>query len=85
MDSSTFEELPYEIFEVICSYFHPFDIARLEQTSRKILTTVQELNLWKKVAVTLIQKSDLPAAQDVLKYMMIYEVNSPKFYKIIVG
>ena len=67
MDLSTFENLPYVIFEAICSNLHPNDIARLEQTSGKILATIQELNLWKKVAVALIKHSDVPAVLDVLK------------------
>ena len=85
MDHSSFEKLPSEIIEVVCSYLHPFDIARLEQASRNILAAIQELNLWKKVAVTLIRKhSDVLGVQDVLKYMKIHAVNSPKFYKIII-
>ena len=85
MDLSTFENLPYVIFEAICSNLHPNDIARLEQTSGKILATIQELNLWKKVAVALIKHSDVPAVPDVLKYMKLREVKCPKYYKIIVG
>jgi len=85
MNSSILEDLPFEIFEIICSYLHPFDIGKLEQTSRNILTSIQELNVWKKVAVTLLQHSEVPAVQDVVKYMKIHEVTSLKFYKIIVG
>ena len=82
---SMFEDLPYEIFEIICSYLHPFDIGKLEQASRNIFTTIQKLNVWKKVAVTLLQHSEVPAVQDVLKFMKIHEVSSSKFYKIIIG
>ena len=86
MEHSTFEELPSVVIDVVCSYLHPFDIARLEQTSRNILAAIQELNLWKKVAVTLIRKhSDVLGVQDILKYMKIHDVTSPKFYKIIIG
>ena len=68
MEHSTFEKLPSEDINVVCSYLHPFDIARLEQASRNILAAIQELNLWKKVAVTLIRKhSDVLGVQDVLK------------------
>jgi len=85
MNCSTFENLPYEIFEIICSFLHPFDIGKLEQASRNILATIQELNVWKKFAVTLLQHSEVPAVQDVLKFMKIHEVTSAKFFKIIIG
>ena len=82
MDRSTFEDLPYVIFEAICSYLHPCDIARLEQTSGKVLETIQDLNLWKKVAVALIKHSDVPAVPNVLKYIKTREVRCPKFSMI---
>jgi len=85
MNCSTFENLPYEIFEIICSFLHPFDIGKLEQASRNILATIQELNVWKKFAVTLLQHSEVPAVQDVIKFMKIHEVTSAKFFKIIIG
>jgi len=85
MNCSTFENLPYEIFEIICSFLHPFDIGKLEQASRNILATIQELNVWKKFAVTLLQHSEVPAVHDVIKFMKIHEVTSAKFFKIIIG
>ena len=86
MDHPTFEDLPYEIFELICTYLQYFDLAMLEQTSKKNLSTIQKLNLWKKVAMKWIQKYDLPAVHNVLKYMKENAVKTgPKSRKIMIG
>ena len=86
MDHPTFEDLPYEIFDLICTYLQYFDLAKLEQTSKKIFSTIQNLNLWKKVAIKWIQKYDLPAVHNVLKYMKENaEKMGPKSCKIIIG
>ena len=55
------EDLPVDIFELISTYLDYHDIANLEQTSKKILSNIQELNLWRRVALTLIKKFDAPA------------------------
>ena len=86
MDHPTFEDLPYEIFDLICTYLQYFDLAKLEQTSKKNLSTIQKLNLWKKVAIKWIQKYDLPAVHNVLKYMKENALKTgPKSCKIIIG
>ena len=85
MNRSTLEDLPFDVFDVVCSYLNPFDIAKLEQASRNVFTTIQELNLWKKVAVKFIRNSDVPAVQDVLKNMKLDEFISPRYCKIVIG
>ena len=55
------EDLPVDIFELISTYLDYHDIANLEQTSKKIQSNIQELNLWRRVALTLIKKFDAPA------------------------
>ena len=69
------------------------DIANLEQTSKKILSTIQELHLWRRAALTLIQKFDVPTVKELLRasvkltltYIKKNATMCPKVYKIFVG
>ena len=79
------EELPVDIFELISTYLDYHDIAILEQTSKKILSTIKELHLWRRAALTLIQKSNAPAVKDALTYIKKNATMCPKVYKIFVG
>ena len=55
------EDLPVDIFELISTYLDYHDIANLEKTSKKFLLNIQKLNLWRKVALTLMKNFDAPA------------------------
>ena len=80
------EELPVDIFELVSTYLDYRDIAILEQTSKKILSTIQELHLWSRAALTLIQKSDFPAVKDTLTYIKKNAtIMCPEVCKILVG
>ena len=79
------EDLPVDVFELISTFLDYHDIAQLEQTSKKILTTIQELNLWRRVSLTLIQKSHAPAVKDVLNYIKKNAAMCPKVCKILIG
>ena len=79
------EDLPVDIFERICSFLDYHDIAKLEQTSKTILSTIQELHLWRKVALTLIRKFDAPDVQYALIYIKKSATMCPKVCKILIG
>ena len=85
MNHFELEDLPVDVFEQISTYLDYHDIAQLEKTSKKILTTIQELNLWRRVALTLIHKSHAPAVQDVLNYIKKNAAMCPKVCKILIG
>ena len=85
MDVRKFEDLPCDIVELICTYLEYYDIAKLEQSSMKILLTILKLNLWRKVAITWIKEYDVPAAQYALQYMKENAGTCPKVCKILIG
>ena len=85
MEDFKFEDLPLEIFELLSSYLEFYEIAKLEQTSKKILSNVRELNPWRKIAITLIQKYDVPAVKDALNYIKENAATSPRVCKILIG
>ena len=85
MNRSHFEDLPCEVFELICTYLNHFDIAKLEQTSQKNRSAILELSLWRKAAISLIRNYDLPDVQDALMYMKENKITCPKFCKILIG
>ena len=85
MEDFKFEDLPLEIFELLSSYLEFYEIAKLEQTSKKILSNVRELKPWRKIAITLIQKYDVPAVKDALNYIKENAATSPRVCKILIG
>ena len=85
MNRSHFEDLPCEVFELICTYLNHFDIAKLEQTSQKNRSAILELSIWRKAAISLIRNCDLPDVQDALMYMKENKITCPKFCKILIG
>ena len=85
MEDFKFEDLPLEIFELLSSYLEFYEIAKLEQTSKKILSNVRELKPWRKIAITLIQKYDVPAVKDALNYIKENAATSPRVCKILIA
>ena len=85
MNHFKFEDLPLEIFELLSTYLEYHEIAKLEQTSKRILSTIQELNLWRRIAIRLIQTYDDPAVSDALHYIRENAETCPKVCKVMIG
>ena len=85
MEDFKFEDLPLEIFELLSTYLEYHEIAKLEQSSKRILSTIQELNLWRRIAIRLIQNYDDPAVLDALYYIRENAETCPKVCKVMMG
>ena len=86
MNHFKFEDLPLEIFELLSTYLEYNEIAKLEQTSKRILSTIQELNLWRRIAIRLlIQNYDDPAVSDALICLRENAETCPKVCKVLIG
>eukprot|EP00092_Neocalanus_flemingeri_P008243 GFUD01008888.1.p1 GENE.GFUD01008888.1~~GFUD01008888.1.p1 ORF type:complete len:239 (+),score=52.17 GFUD01008888.1:52-768(+) len=85
MDKKGFLDVPCEILEHICSYMALFDIARLEQSNKKLRATIQETRVWRKEAERLHIKFNYQLIGDMLTYMKDNNIGEGKYYKITIG
>jgi len=85
MDQISLLGLPSEIIEHICSYLSLFDVAKLEQTNKKMLQTIQGVRVWKRVAERFGRKFNYPLVRALLKHMKENDITDVKYYKIVIG
>lgn len=85
MEKKGFLDVPCEIIEQICSYLALFDIARLEQSNKRLRSTIQETRVWRLVAARLHKKFNYPLIGNMLTYMKKTNIVEGKYFKIIIG
>jgi len=85
MDKKGFLDVPCEIIEQICSYLPLFDIARLEQTNKKLRSSIQETRVWRLIAERFSKKYPYPLTRDMLEYMKKNNIVEGKYFKIVIG
>ena len=85
MDQIGLLGLPSEIIEHICSYLSLFDVAKLEQTNKKMLQTIQGVRVWKRVAERFGRKFNYPLVRALLNHMKENDITDVKYYKIVIG
>jgi len=85
MDKKGFLDLPCEIIEQICSYLDFFGIARLEETNKKLRSTIQETRVWRRITGRLHKKFNFPLTGEMMAYMKKNNIVEGKYFKIVIG
>jgi len=86
--STTIQNVPLEIFDLICNFLSIFDIAKLEQTSKTVKDRIEQSLIWKKEADRFQRRFKFKLTEKMileLKKKNLCNITNNKFYKIIIG
>ena len=85
---TTIQNIPLEIFDLICNFLSMFDIVKLEQTSKTVKDRIEQSLIWKKEADRFQRRFKFKLTEKIileLKKKNLCNTANSKFYKIIIG